>query len=96
MFLRGNPDESLLSFAAITDEPPAEVASAGHDRCIVPVKARTLTRGSIRRATRRRCIASSTIASGRTTSTDWQREGLGGQPREIENALREARSAVVS
>ena len=30
--------ERLLSFAAITDEPPAEVAAAGHDRCIVPIK----------------------------------------------------------
>jgi putative SOS response-associated peptidase YedK len=28
----------LLSFAAITDEPPPEVAAAGHDRCIVPLK----------------------------------------------------------
>ncbi|MBB3010008.1 putative SOS response-associated peptidase YedK [Cupriavidus alkaliphilus] len=28
----------LYSFAAITDEPPAEVSAAGHDRCIVPVK----------------------------------------------------------
>jgi putative SOS response-associated peptidase YedK len=27
-----------LSFAAITDEPPHEVAAAGHDRCIVPLK----------------------------------------------------------
>jgi putative SOS response-associated peptidase YedK len=32
----GEPD--LLSFAAITDEPPSEVADAGHDRCIVPIK----------------------------------------------------------
>jgi len=33
------PDEpDLLSFAAITDEPPPEIAAAGHDRCIVPVK----------------------------------------------------------
>jgi putative SOS response-associated peptidase YedK len=32
----GEPD--LYSFAAITDEPPAEVAAAGHDRCIVPIK----------------------------------------------------------
>lgn len=33
------PGESdLLSFAAITDEPPAEVAAAGHDRCIIPIK----------------------------------------------------------
>lgn len=35
--MAGEPD--LLSFAAITDEPPAEVAAAGHDRCIVPIKA---------------------------------------------------------
>jgi putative SOS response-associated peptidase YedK len=32
----GQPD--LLSFAAITDEPPFEVAAAGHDRCIIPIK----------------------------------------------------------
>lgn len=28
----------LLSFAAITDDPPAEIAAAGHDRCIIPIK----------------------------------------------------------
>jgi putative SOS response-associated peptidase YedK len=33
---RGEPD--LWSFAAITDEPPPEVAAAGHDRCIIPIK----------------------------------------------------------
>ena len=32
------PEGELLSFAAITDEPPAEVAAAGHDRCIIPIK----------------------------------------------------------
>ncbi|SIT50057.1 conserved hypothetical protein [Paraburkholderia piptadeniae] len=32
----GEPD--LYSFAAITDEPPEEVAAAGHDRCIIPIK----------------------------------------------------------
>lgn len=32
----GEPD--LLSFAAITDEPPAEVRAAGHDRCIIAIK----------------------------------------------------------
>ena len=32
------PDEELLSFAAITDAPPPEVAAAGHDRCIIPIK----------------------------------------------------------
>jgi putative SOS response-associated peptidase YedK len=33
---RGEPD--LLSFAAITDDPPPEIALAGHDRCIIPIK----------------------------------------------------------
>lgn len=28
----------LYSFAAITDEPPLEVAETGHDRCIVPLE----------------------------------------------------------
>lgn len=32
----GEPE--LLSFAAITDEPPAEVAAAGHDRCIIALR----------------------------------------------------------
>lgn len=31
-----------MSFAAMTDEPPAEVAAAGHDRCVVPIKAENL------------------------------------------------------
>jgi putative SOS response-associated peptidase YedK len=30
--------ESLDSFAAITDEPPHEIAATGHNRCIVPIK----------------------------------------------------------
>ena len=28
----------MVSFAAITDEPPPEVAAAGHDRSIIPIK----------------------------------------------------------
>jgi putative SOS response-associated peptidase YedK len=32
------PEGELLSFAAITDDPPVEVAAAGHDRCIIPIK----------------------------------------------------------
>ena len=32
----GEPD--LVSFAAITDEPPEEVLAAGHDRCIIPIR----------------------------------------------------------
>jgi putative SOS response-associated peptidase YedK len=32
----GQPD--LLSFAAITDEPPPEIAAAGHDRCVIPIR----------------------------------------------------------
>lgn len=35
---RAPGEAELLSFAAITDEPPPEVAAAGHDRCIVPIK----------------------------------------------------------
>lgn len=31
-------EPGLLSFAAITDEPPKEIAAAGHDRCIIPIK----------------------------------------------------------
>lgn len=34
----GAGEAILLSFAAITDEPPPEVALAGHDRCIIPIK----------------------------------------------------------
>ncbi|WP_431286045.1 SOS response-associated peptidase family protein [Roseateles chitinivorans] len=29
----------LLSFAAITDDPPPEIAATGHDRCVIPIKA---------------------------------------------------------
>ena len=32
----GAPD--LLSFAAITDDPPPEIAQAGHDRCVIPIR----------------------------------------------------------
>jgi putative SOS response-associated peptidase YedK len=38
----GRDGDELYSFAAITDEPPAEVAEAGHDRCIIPIKAENL------------------------------------------------------
>jgi len=34
----GGAGDDLYSFAAITDEPPEEVAAAGHDRCIIPIK----------------------------------------------------------
>ncbi|HEY5851069.1 MAG TPA: SOS response-associated peptidase family protein [Lysobacter sp.] len=34
----GSHGAELLSFAAITDDPPAEIAAVGHDRCIIPVK----------------------------------------------------------
>ena len=38
----GPGEPELLSFAAITDEPPPEVAAAGHDRCIIPIKAENI------------------------------------------------------
>lgn len=38
----GPDGEELLSFAAITDEPPPEVSAAGHDRCIIPIRPENL------------------------------------------------------
>ena len=38
----GPSGEELLSFAAITDDPPMEVAAAGHDRCIIPIRGENL------------------------------------------------------
>jgi putative SOS response-associated peptidase YedK len=38
----GPDKEELLSFAAITGEPPEEVAAAGHDRCVIPLKEENL------------------------------------------------------
>lgn len=41
--LRSTPEErDIFSFAAITDEPPREIASAGHDRCVVSIRPRHL------------------------------------------------------
>jgi len=35
----GAPDaRELYSFAAITDEPPPEIAATGHNRCVIPLK----------------------------------------------------------
>jgi hypothetical protein len=52
-----DPNEPDLSgFAAITDEPPPDVASAGHDRCIIP------------RA--RGCVVDTGIARSRGTAGD--------------------------
>ncbi|MGN5476035.1 SOS response-associated peptidase family protein [Cupriavidus basilensis] len=42
-FTKGTDEEGdLFSFAAITDEPPPEVAAAGHDRCIIPIREENL------------------------------------------------------
>lgn len=35
---RDRDGHEFLTFAAVTDDPPAEVAAAGHDRCIIPIK----------------------------------------------------------
>lgn len=35
----GSDEPELWSFAAVTDDPPPEVAAAGHDRCIIPLRA---------------------------------------------------------
>jgi putative SOS response-associated peptidase YedK len=35
---KGKGESDLLSFAIVTTDPPPEIAIAGHDRCIVPIK----------------------------------------------------------
>ncbi|HTV80277.1 MAG TPA: SOS response-associated peptidase family protein [Steroidobacteraceae bacterium] len=40
----GKSGEKLLSFAAITDDPPPEVAAAGHDRMIVNLRPQNIDR----------------------------------------------------
>jgi len=37
----GSDEDDLWSFAAVTDEPPPEVADAGHDRCIIQLRHET-------------------------------------------------------
>ena len=34
----GANEPDVRGFAAITDEPPSEVAAAGHDRCVISLK----------------------------------------------------------
>lgn len=41
---KGEGEPDLLSFAAITSEPPPEVAAAGHDRCIVYIRPENVER----------------------------------------------------
>lgn len=36
------PEGKFLSFAAVTDDPPPEIAAAGHDRCIVNLEPRNV------------------------------------------------------
>jgi len=36
-------EPALLSFAAITDDPPPEVAATGHNRCIIPLKPQNIS-----------------------------------------------------
>jgi putative SOS response-associated peptidase YedK len=40
---RQKGESDLYSFAAITDEPPPEVAATGHNRCIIPLKPQNIT-----------------------------------------------------
>lgn len=35
-------EQELYSFAAITDDPPPEIAATGHERCVVPLKEENL------------------------------------------------------
>jgi putative SOS response-associated peptidase YedK len=36
-------ERDLYSFAAITDDPPPEIAATGHNRCIIPLKTQNLS-----------------------------------------------------
>jgi len=38
----GKEEPELYSFAAITDDPPPEVAATGHNRCVIPIKRQNL------------------------------------------------------
>lgn len=38
----GKDGPELFSFAAITDDPPPEIAATGHNRCVIPVKSQNL------------------------------------------------------
>ncbi len=75
----GQPD--LLSSAAVTDEPPPEVAAAGHDRCIIPVKRENVN--SLLRPDWLRCTPSLMIVSGRSMSTGSPLERAAGRRRRI-------------
>ncbi|MDB5975553.1 MAG: hypothetical protein JWR07_2313 [Nevskia sp.] len=70
-----NGEQDFYCFAAITNEPPKEVAAAGHDRCIVPIKPENIDAwlnpdpdnlGALQ------AILDDRI--GRTTSTEWLRD----------------------
>ncbi len=66
-------EADLYSFAAIIDEPPAEVSAAGHDRCIVPVKPEQVEAWLNPDAKNLpRSMQSWTIGTSLTTSTSWQ------------------------
>ncbi len=38
----GKSEPELHSFAAITDDPPPEIAATGHNRCVIPIKRENL------------------------------------------------------
>ena len=38
----GKNEPDLYSFAAITDEPPPEIAATGHNRCVIPIRRENL------------------------------------------------------
>jgi putative SOS response-associated peptidase YedK len=72
---QGRGESDLLSFAAITDEPPPEVAAARHDRWISRSSRRTSTPGSIQiRRISRRSTPSSMTATGRISRISWRPE----------------------
>jgi putative SOS response-associated peptidase YedK len=70
-YAREQPD--LLSFAAVSDEPPPQVAVAGHDRCIIPIRRENVE--AWLRPDRKNLAAQCAILDDRerpTTNTDWR------------------------
>ena len=64
----------MLLFAAITDEPPPEVAAARHDRCIVPIRPEHVDAWSAQiLEISPPCTRCSMIACGRSTNIGWRR-----------------------
>jgi hypothetical protein len=62
---QGEPD--IYSFAAITNDPPSEVAATGHNHCIIPLNPQNLSAWFASGATAR-CSTTANVHTTRTNS----------------------------